>query len=420
MKRTLFIIIGGAALFLIFSLWLYLLLFGTPRSVSEVVGDFGFGDVTVTPISPAETSTDDTTRQIDLSTAGTLYQLTSKPVAGFAITATEDGLRVLYAERGTGHVYQIDVVTGEETRLSQKTLVAVNRAFFAPDGSAVVLVGETTVGSVAHLEELTTDSLTHNFPENADNIAFTDNREVRYTVTSQNGTAGYVYDLEAAATAQLFATPLRDVRVTWNTDEPLIYPRTAPTLRGRLYSVSGSSNLMPTGTAGVSFSALASPVFLGLKIETYTHPKSGNLVSYASLGDAETITLGTTALPEKCAFDPSSMVLIWCASPVGLMTPKSQADWYKGLTSFTDSLWRIDLTNNGTATEVDNLTKTSGRQVDVTDLQIDATGSTLLFKNKNDDTLWLKRLSQPTSPDLNAATDEELLGDGEEVTDGEI
>lgn len=413
MKRTLFITIGAIALLLIFALWLYLLLFGTPRSVSEVVGDFGFGNnVTVTPITPSEVTNDDTTRQIDLSTAGSLYQLTSKPVAGFGIVNSADGPRVLYAERGTGHVYEIDVVSGQETRLSQKTFVAITRAYFAKDGSAAVLVGETTDGSVTHLETLGTENTVSEFPEKADNIAFSKERQINYTVTSTNGTTGYSYNLGSAITKQLFGIPLKDTRVIWSADGPLIYSRTAPTLTGRLYRATDNT-LTPVGSPDNAFSAMASTDFSGLIIKTSAYNNAGNLVSYASMGNASDISLGITALPEKCAFDPTSMTTIWCTSPVGLITPKGQADWYKGMVSFVDSLWRIDLANDGSAVQVDNFQATSGRQIDAMDLQMDDVGNHLLFKNKNDDTLWLKKLETKTTNASSSTTDEELLSDSE-------
>lgn len=420
MKRTLFITIGAIALFLIFALWLYLLLFGTPRTVSEVVGDFGFGDVTVTPITPDDTTNDGTGRQLDLSTAGTLYQLTTKPVAGFRIVSEEETERVLYAERGTGHVYAIDVASGEETRISAKTFVAVNQALFARDGNAVVLIQDAADGTKAYLQKLDEGITDDRLPDSASNVAFSQNQEVRYTLTSQNGTAGYAYDLGQGTITQLFNTPLSDVRVIWSAGGPLLYPRTAPRLSGRLYEAT-SDILTPVGSGGVAFSAMASEDFLGLRVETSAYNNAGNLVSRANLGGTGDVSLGVSALPEKCAFDPSSMMTIWCASPAGLITPEAQSNWYKGVVSFTDSLWRVDLTDNGAATVVDDLSKTSGRQIDVTDIVVGDTGEYLLFKNKSDDTLWLKRLSLPSAPEtLDATADEELLGDGEKVTDGEI
>lgn len=417
MKRTLFITIGGAALLLIFMLWLYLLLFGTPRSVDEVVGDFGLVNIEATPINVNNELAVGESRQLDLST-GTLYQLTRNPVAGFDFIVTgTSSAQILYAERGTGHIYQVDIDGGNETRLLQKTFVAINRAYFAEDGSAAVLLGESDTGTVAYLEELDPSRTPHEFPGNAENIAFLPGREVRYTIPNQNGTAGYTYDLDTAETDQLFGIPLKDVSVIWNTGETLIYSRPTATFNGSLYRVSGST-LSRAGSSGIAYSAFSDPQTTGVQVETYAHPQSGNLVSQLSgLSTSEDIALGVTALREKCAFDSRSTTVLWCASPFGLIPAQSHADWYKGVVSFSDFLWKVDL-ETGTADETDDLLETSGREIDVIDMVTNTEGDYLLFKNKNDDTLWLKRLVTPT--ELSPATDEELLSDSEEVTDGEI
>ena len=416
MKRTLFITIGSASLFLIFSLWLYLLLFGTPRTVDEVVGDFGFDNVTATPITVIPDTATGEGRQINLS-SGTLYQLTTKPVAGFDFIDTGTSTQILYAERGTGHIYQINIDNGEEARLLQKTFVAINRAYFAEDGSAAILIGESNIGTIAYLEELDPSRTPHEFPETAENIAFVPGREVRYTISNLNGTVGYAYDLDTTETTELFGIPLSDVSVIWNTEETLIYNRTAPTFTGSLYRVSGDT-LSKAGSSGIAYSAFARSDFPSQQVETYAHPQSGNLVSQIrNLSSTEEISLGATALSEKCAFDSQSTTVLWCASPLELISPQAQSAWYKGLVSFTDFLWKIDLVT-GTATETDNLLLTSGREIDVIDMVTNADSAFLLFKNKNDDTLWLKRLSAPA--ELDSAANEELLSNGEQVTDGEI
>lgn len=403
MKRTLFIIVGSASLLLIFIFWLYLLVFGTPQSVDEVVGDFGFEDITVTPINPALDNPSGE-RTLDLN-AGSLYQLTLKPVAGFDfIREGENSGKILYAERGVGHIYQIDIASSLETRVLQKTFVGANQAYFSLDGSAVVVIGENEFGQTSSLEEIDQTKPPHQFPAEARNIKFTGDREVSYTLTSSNGTIGYVYDLDSAETNTLFNTALKDINVIWGENEILVYSRSAPTLSGTLYRISGNTLTVAGGISGVSYSAItASDQY----IETARHLESGDLVSRA----AETV-LGLTTLPEKCTTHPVKEELLWCGSPVGLMRPTEQSNWYKGLTSFVDSLWQINL-QSGEATEVENVSNVAGRSIDMAGLRSNDLGTQLIFKNKNDDTLWLKRLG-------GATTNEDLLEDSEEVTNSEI
>lgn len=389
MKRTVFIIIGSITLFLIFSLWLYLLLFGTPAEVRDAFTNFGFGSREATPISGLELP--EQTGQVNL-TSSTLSQLTMRPVAGFGLAQVGSSTAfALYAERGTGHVYRIDLGNGTETRLLQKTFVAVSQAFFASDGSAAVLVGVGNDGRTAHLEELEANRPTHQFPDGADNIAFVGDREVRYTITSQDGTIGYSYKLDTAETDQLFQTALSDVDVIWKNDETLLHSRPAPTLRGSLYRVQGNT-MTRVGDSGLSFSSLASPMLTDIHIETYFNSEIGRLTSLVKESGAEDVRLVIATLADKCAFDVLNGKSVWCGLPLEALGLNDQSAWYKGMLNFSDFLWRIDL-NTGEAMVDENLYNATGREVDVLDLTIDNAGSYLLFKNKLDDTLWLKRLT---------------------------
>ena len=389
MKRTIFITISSLVLFTAFSLWLYLLLFGTPTEVREAFTNIGLGGREATPIEAVDNLVAEE-RQVNINT-DTLSQLTTKAVAGFGfVTMSSSSTAILYAEKGTGYVYQINLTGGEEVRLLQKTLVSVNNAYFSPDGSAVVLVADGPEGRVAYLEELDTNKPAHQFPRAADNIDLTSSRLVKYTITSEEGTLGYSYNLDTAETNQLFETDLTDIVALWKGDDAFIYSRTAPNLRGALYQISGNF-LERINSGGLSFSALVNPIFLNSRIETFFDTETRQLISRAESGDSNPV-LAVTALADKCAFDPTDSRRIWCASPLNRLGAEDQTDWYKGLVSLSDFLWLIDLETGEARVEEDFLANT-GRQIDVLDLTIDQDGGQLLFKNKIDDTLWLKHLN---------------------------
>ena len=119
MNKPIFIIIGALIILVLIFIWVYLLFFGTPKTVTEVFTDFGGSSETVI----------DQNNNIDLATTSDntvinterkkLRQLTTKQVAGFSeidepITASLPSL--YYVEMGTGHVYSIQLETGEEKR----------------------------------------------------------------------------------------------------------------------------------------------------------------------------------------------------------------------------------------------------------------------------------------------------------------
>jgi hypothetical protein len=388
MKKKLFIILGSIVLLLVFLVWLYLLVFGAPQQTEEIFGNLGLGRE-ATPISGSMESLVQTA-ELNIN-AGSLVQLTTRSVAGFDfVTQGTSTVAIRYAEKGTGHIYEVNISNGIEARLLAKTLLAVIDAKFAPDGSAVVLIAEGEAGTVTTLEELGTRNMAHQFPENAENIRFVSDTKLRYTL-SDDGTTGYEYDLENGTTDVVFQIPLDDVVVSWGSEETLVYSPPAPRLRGGLYRVSGSA-LSRIGGLGYAFSATVPLFNSGVYLLTYANLENGNLTSFEFDELASTNEpMPVVALPEKCSFDAKTNQFVWCAAPSDTLGRTAQSDWYKGVATFTDLLWLVDL-DTGTATVEDDLSAVAGRDIDVVGLTVDSLGSYIIFKNKSDDTLWFKNL----------------------------
>ncbi len=389
MKRTIFIIIAGLLLLIVFLTWVYLLLFGAPRQVTDVFTNIGLSE-RATPITPEGAETLARTAELNIRD-GSLVQLTTRPVAGFGFVDNgSTTTHIIYAEKGTGHVYRIDIGTGVETRVSAKTFLAAAEAVFSPDGGAVVLLAEGPTGSVASLEDLRTQR-SHDFPTAADNVSFTRPGEVRYTVVEDNGGTGYRYDLETGETDVIFSSPLKDINVLWGLEETLLYNLPAPRLNGALYRIT-HNGLRRIGNQIQAFSVVAPKASSGIYIQTAVDGVTGNLRSMKlteNTGAREPLPI--VALPDKCMFDSLRPEILWCGAPLDSLGRDAQNDWYKGLISFPDRLWSVNL-NDQSAREEDNLAVVAGRDVDITGLSMDQFGSYLIFKNKIDDTLWFKNL----------------------------
>lgn len=391
MKRTIFITIGSIILLLIFGVWVYLLLFGAPKEVNEAFTNLGFGSFT--PIEEDQGSLEQTA-QLNINN-GNLSQLTTRPVAGFAFLATTGSSteKLRYAERGTGYVFEIDLLSGVETRVSAKTHLAVTDAYFSPDGNAVVLISETDSGLEAELEELGDRERSHSLPTNATNLHFSSSTELRYLLPTSGGSTGYVYNLDEMTTDELFFLPLTDISLSWGVEETVFYNHAAPWLRGGLYRIN-NNELTLIGNSAYALSAEVPSNSSGVYAVSYSETnKNGNLTSILLKSASDTpTTLPIVVIPDKCAFSQAAHVL-WCASNALDLGREGQNDWYKGLVAFADLLWKVEVAT-GKTTLLDNITEISGRDVDVIDLKTDQNDQYLLFKNKRDDTLWLRRLGE--------------------------
>ncbi len=389
MKRTVFIIIGSIVLLLVFSLWVYLLLFGAPKEINEAFTNLGFGNPT--PIEEYDPALEQTA-QLNLA-GGALSQLTTRPVAGFAFVENASSTqKIRYVEQGTGHVYEIDLLSGVESRVSGKTHLAVTGAVFAPDGQAVALQSETETGEAAVLEELGSRDRNHELPSAATEMQFISSTTIRYLLPSEEGAIGYSYDLNEMTTDEIFSLPLADVSAWWTDTDVWLFNAPAPRLRGGLYRIENDT-LLSANPSAYALSAVLPPSGRDLFLVTAADlDRNGNLSStLVKPATGTNLELPFVAFPDKCAFS-TDLATLWCASTALELERNAQSDWYKGLVSYSDHLWTID-TNTGRTALLENLMDAAGREIDVIDLSIDQHSHYILFKNKHDDTLWLRKLA---------------------------
>lgn len=390
MNRPLIITAGIVILLLVLGLWVYLMLFGTPDDSGEVFSNLGFEiasqPVTITP-PEAGTALPETT----VDTYGEkLRQLTTRPVAGFTFITQASSTLIHYVERGTGHIYEINLETGKETPLSRTTIPQTTEAVFSPSGSTVALTTHTQystsvfVGEVG--EEVNLEGI--RLQPGATNISFASDEDILYTITENGNTTGYRHNIYTLSQTEQFSFNYANVDVAWGEGLDKTYLSTKPShdLEGYIYSTKNDV-LTPEIFSAYGLSALFSNDYI---VTTYT--QDGQYTSTAVSTTEEYSSLPTLALKEKCVFDSFAPSYLWCAAPLSTNSPTFVEDWYKGKITAADNLWLIDIADSS-ATFYADFTELSGRTVDVKQLEIEQNGTALSFINKLDHTLWLYDLT---------------------------
>ncbi len=389
MNRPLLITAGITILLTILGVWVYLLFFGAPKQPGEIFTNLGFEQViqpiTITP--PTNTSSPTIDALVDTQN-GKLRQLTLKPTAGHGVYITGSSSAVRYAEKGTGHIYEINLDTGSETMISRTTVPQTAVAIFSPDATAVAITAysnyttNVTVGTIGS-GELTSIVL----EPGAENITFASNTEVLYTIVRNGVTTGYRHNLTTATRAEVFTFNFGEIDVAWGNGVTGIYVITKPTpsLQSFIYKVD-ETTLTPVVSAGYGLSAL-------VQNETIVTTKTVDGTYVSEVWNNGTATpLPLLMLKEKCAFTQNNTTQLWCAG--GAETPSGTFvdDWYKGLTRHEDYLWRVSTTRQ-TAELVASPEQLVGQTLDIVNLVPHPTEAQLFFKNRTDQTLWQIDLS---------------------------
>lgn len=411
MSRKILIIVGGLILTLLFFAWVYLLIFSSPQ---EAANWFEGNVIGSTPISQNRLSD---TVEIALPPQ-TLVPLTTRSVAGFGLVsanvpaASSTTTKILYAETGTGHVYEIDLVAGTETRASSITVGKTVGAVFDPQGQAFILIAErdNTTEARVYRFEAGPDEMTV-LPPNSSYFDITDNH-VRYIVPDAEGITAYALDLESEKTTTLWKAPLRQVQVWWLGDDALIINTMAPNLKSGVYKVS-RGNLTRILAPQLGLIALLSKDQNTLWYSEYDQSLPGQTHWKYDLKTGTKTPTDLPAISEKCFLNREKKGT--CAVSASLLSNYHQElnRWYRGEIPSDDRLW-VEAENS--AVYQDNLSKQAGRLIDVTDITLADDEQSFFFINKSGQTLWWYRYNNQ----LTTSAEEELLSDGEEVADGEV
>ncbi len=385
MKKTYLIIAGIVSVLLLLAIWLYLLIFGTPKPVEDFFTDFSFAPES--PISTDPIIAPDQNPTVDIE-GNKLRQLTTKPVIGYSEFIDGENSYMRYVEAGTGHIFNINLITGEESRISNATINQPESAKFSDDGRFVVIrSGYTTLNSYVLIEiENNTVLSNEKFTALMVDYDFSTNGELLFTTYSNDGLEGRSYDLGTKLTKVIFKVPFQSATVVWSKDENTphyVYPKATSRLNGYLYSIKNGTVNREKAT-GNGLMAMANNSYI-----IYTNTLGGGPTSFIYKKDSDEVNGAAVVInPHKCAFSKTSSSILYCGNEEGAEDNDYPDNWLRGEVSFKDSLWEIDL-SGGPATGLVEPEVLVGRELDVINLTVGNNSEVLYFNNKSDNTLWM-------------------------------
>lgn len=390
MKRSLFFILGILFIIILLGIWIYVLFFGTPKNIEDTFNTFGFGDTTDTelvfeePTPPAEPV-------VDVTSTDRLRQLTTTPIIGYQEVQknASSSPMIYYIESGTGHIFSIDITTGEERRISGTTIPSSKAAVISPNGQFVMIQSgsgsnqETTLGKLENRDNLSTQPI----GESIVSFSATTDNTFLYAVQTGNTLIGKHFYPISNVSETIFTIPFREAVVQWGStaaSNHYIYPKSSYQLESFLYQVS-EKTLTRLPIDGYGMSAVGNDDFVLFSKQVENNYQT---FIYNKILDTENIS-PLSIIPEKCFFsvgDYSELGI--CAATLTEFDSQIPDTWYQGKVTYADRLWEIN-PNFRSATQLVDTKGVSGREIDITNLTLNETGTTIYFTNKLDNTLWL-------------------------------
>ena len=328
-----------------------------------------------------------------------LVKISSGPVVPGIVAAnlpapnasSSPGVSIRYIERQSGNIFSYSAQARATTRTSNKTIPGIQSAAWLPDASAAFvryLSGDDS--STINTYTLLADGSGGSFlPQNLADIAVS-KASVLTLASGANGSVASLRRPDGSRALELFTTPLSAVHVSFaGTSSYLAYTKPSATLEGYAFLVNAAGRFSRVVGPLRGLVALASPSGKWIMV-SYTTDSTMKL-ELVNAATGEIVPLPVATIADKCVWAADDTAL-YCGIPV---SPASEYtypdDWYQGAAHFNDRIWKIDVASRYTQLILD-FSNEAGDSLDATALALDPLGTTLVFVNKNDGSLWSYQL----------------------------
>ncbi len=318
-----------------------------------------------------------------------LRQLTTRNTIGYAevVRSTTTPPVVLIGEAGVGHIYEINLEQGTETRIGYTTIPDARSMVFSNDGATfAVITSERGGAGQLKLGVLSNDGSAA-LTVVADNViaATILDGVLLYGKQHNNGVDVVERNLARGSEKTLFTVPFREAVVVFGetaVGPHIAYPKSSQHLEGFIYSYTGTTRtrtpLSGFGlTAGLAGDTIIGSWRNGSELNSYYYEESSRL------------EMASPVIPEKCT-GVTGIIVCGHSSDTTLNSRSTDA-WHQGTTRFEDDIW---LMSQGQLRQLIDIEAESGRTVDLISPTIGYATDDLYFKNKLDQTLWWYDLSE--------------------------
>lgn len=354
-----------------------------------------------------------------------LYELHKAPVAGVGIFETGKSpllyVSARYLERGLGNIFETPLASLTETRVSNETHQGIAEALWGNGGQSVVIryldnqidnlikthVLNLSIGTSFTGMSTTTASTQTMFLKTEEvflpdaipflSVSQDKSDKIFYLEDLGISTAGLVSGYRNSNPTNIFNSAFSE----WLPQMPnqnLVTLTTKPSAKvpGYLFFLTPKTKAVTRILGGINgLTTLTSP---DGKFVLYSQTGDGapDLLSY-DVSKKQSSQLSLQTLPEKCVWSQKNLTVVYCAVPQSISQGTYPDQWYQGVLSFSDALWRIDVSTQNT-----QMIMTPGDynapSLDMTDLTVSSDDSYLVFLNKISGTPWVYRLIETVQP----------------------
>lgn len=333
------------------------------------------------------------------ATFAKLFKLSDVPVAGATSFISNGSLDVRYVSRADGHVFDVNPSTLAKVEVLNITSPKIYVAEWKADGSGFVersLVGSgETVSNVAvtiippKATSTAYTSLVAPIRGFVDDIKVLADGSVIYNLSDTGAVVNSGFQGEKPRT--LFTLDFTDWQMKpVNASAVLLLTKPSASAEGYAYLLNpktGSFSRLLGPLDGLS--ALLSPD--GKRLVYNSTSGSANSTFVLNLSTSLTTSIYPPTLPDKCAWSKKLPSTVICGAPRDGLGKDVPDEWYQGLASYSDRIYRFNSDTN-TAELLADPEKDFNTKLDVMSPFLSPDEDYLFFTDKNSLLLWALKL----------------------------
>ncbi len=322
-----------------------------------------------------------------------LVQISAGPVVpGEVVTNTRTAtgsstVAVSYIARESGNVFTYLPSTQTLTRTNNKTIPGIQSASWLPDASVAFVryLSGDTFSTINTYALASSSSAGFFLPQNLSDIAVSETG-ILTSATGVNGSLVSLGRIDGSHMTTLFTTPLTAIRTSFaGKNRYLVFSKPSATLDGDAFLVDSAGRFSRIAGPLPGLTALASPS--GKWVLVSFARGSSMQMELVNTSTGAVLPLPVATITDKCVWT-SDETAIYCGVPLSPSTSYAYPDdWYQGAVSFSDRIWKIDVTGRYAQLALDFSQANKGA-LDAEALAIDPSSTTLVFVNKIDGSLW--------------------------------
>lgn len=356
---------------------------GSRGSTAENIAS-GFGFAPVTPTEGGEEG--------ERPRAPRFWRVSTSPVAGAGfVNATATPITLRYVERSTGHIFDVDVETGEVSRRTNRLIPKVYEASIGPK-DAIIARTVTEAGEretfVGQLATTTVDGFTPltgvDLGPAVREIAFTQSGIV-FTSKSTTGTQLIQAELDGSKPKELRIFGAGDFRLTHANGRTILSEKPQSGMSGYAYEAGTALTPLARAVPGLTIAVRAAS-----STATLIGSDDGSRLwlSVRATRDSTLMPLDIATVADKCVWMQGISLTAYCAVPKSTM-PGFLTNWHRG-TVHTADTWHLVDAGAGKTEKFFEMREDDA--IDVEHPIADAGGNYLAFINARDKSLWLLRI----------------------------